>query len=832
MLRAFLSHSSKDKSEYVDIVADRLGKSRVVYDEWTFEAGLKTADEILKTLGKSDIFVIFLSNHAVDSEWVKGELAEAYERLGVDRVQQIYPLIIDKDLHHSDPRIPEWMRTEYNLRYVSRPSVAARRIVEQLRILSWQLHPKLYERNRLFVGRNNLLAAFEERVDSLDESVPVCFIASGLKGVGRRTLLKKCLVKADLIEESYEPASIVLFDTDSIEDFLLKIYDLGFSAEMDLTNLLSTPVSRKLDMARTLVRDIQEAEEILLIVDDGCIVTRDGIITQWFDSLVTDLASTERPTFAIVSTYRTWRKTLRHTTSIFRLEVPELQAKERNGLLKRYAEMRGLDLRLDDLRFFAGLLTGLPEQAFYTVHLIEEIGLTKAKSESSLIVEFNTNRVIKLVRRYEERPNALEFLAFLAQFDFISYNFIFEIVGLDDSYAHLLDEFFTSAIVEFIGATREYVRVNDAIRDYVLRNYNLSDRYREKLRLHLERFLRDYRPEDSDVSDLLFTMRAALLTNQPIDPRYLIPSHFLKSMKELYDYQRHDEVIELADRVLVNADYMDAAIEQQIRYNLCMSLARLRSGRFVSEVQKISGPEHKFLFGFYYRLVGNYAKALDSLNGALNERANFPRARNELARIYLYLEDFERARQLAKRAYEDNRTNSYAIKTYFDVVVRLPRSEENKAILLTLLAEFAKLGHDKAVEMFLNAQALYLAFYSEDYRGATELARQARDAAPKNAVTQPSITRFLIAAHFCDTAEMDRVLRKLDSQGYGEGSDFRARYVQMRSVWMAMSGDVNGAREYATRWLKSTYPADALERLKLRLQEEALRCTGKPGSPN
>ena len=61
MVRCFLSHSSKDKKSYVEIVAKHLGFHNCVYDDFTFEEGMQPLEEILKWLDKSDIFVIFLS---------------------------------------------------------------------------------------------------------------------------------------------------------------------------------------------------------------------------------------------------------------------------------------------------------------------------------------------------------------------------------------------------------------------------------------------------------------------------------------------------------------------------------------------------------------------------------------------------------------------------------------------------------------------------------------------------------------------------------------------------------------------------------------------------
>lgn len=54
MIKAFLSHSSADKDNFVRIVADRLkNKLGIHYDEYTFEIGNRTIDEILDGLGKN-----------------------------------------------------------------------------------------------------------------------------------------------------------------------------------------------------------------------------------------------------------------------------------------------------------------------------------------------------------------------------------------------------------------------------------------------------------------------------------------------------------------------------------------------------------------------------------------------------------------------------------------------------------------------------------------------------------------------------------------------------------------------------------------------------------
>lgn len=73
MGRAFLSHSSANK-KFVEPIAKLLGNDRCIYDARTFEAGMQTISEIFTGLSNTDVFVFFISDAALNSEWVKIEL--------------------------------------------------------------------------------------------------------------------------------------------------------------------------------------------------------------------------------------------------------------------------------------------------------------------------------------------------------------------------------------------------------------------------------------------------------------------------------------------------------------------------------------------------------------------------------------------------------------------------------------------------------------------------------------------------------------------------------------------------------------------------------------
>lgn len=118
MGRAFLSHSSKDKI-LVEAVAKKLGNKYCIYDTFSFEEGQKNLDEIKKGLEDIDLFVIFLSNNSLESEWVKKELEIAYDKLLKKEIGKIYPIIIDTEISYEDSRIPEYLK-EYNLQKITK----------------------------------------------------------------------------------------------------------------------------------------------------------------------------------------------------------------------------------------------------------------------------------------------------------------------------------------------------------------------------------------------------------------------------------------------------------------------------------------------------------------------------------------------------------------------------------------------------------------------------------------------------------------------------------------------------------------------------------------
>src|SRR4051794_35909596 len=79
-MKAFLSHATADK-QFVGLVAKYLGREYIVYDAYSFDHGEEFKSEIVRGLGKSNIFVFFVSRASLKSFWVDLELDEARRKL-------------------------------------------------------------------------------------------------------------------------------------------------------------------------------------------------------------------------------------------------------------------------------------------------------------------------------------------------------------------------------------------------------------------------------------------------------------------------------------------------------------------------------------------------------------------------------------------------------------------------------------------------------------------------------------------------------------------------------------------------------------------------------
>lgn len=330
------------------------------------------------------------------------------------------------------------MRDEYNLRPILRPTQVVRRIHMKIRELAWEIHPRLKDRQRIFVGRNEEMKKIEERYDDYMRPQPTALICSGLHLIGRKKTMQQGLIKSAKIEETYVPSQILMTAQDSVEDFILRVADLGIS-ETNISNLHSISLNEKIELAADLCKSLQEQDEVILIEDTGALINYERKLAPWFSKVLDLLVPNGITCLAIASRFRPNFNEVRRD-DVFYFSLAELNINERMGLLKRIAEFEKLILKSEDYDYFKNLLHGYPDQVFYAVSIIKDMGLPTAKKKTELLVEFNFDRAAKLVEDYAPTDSEKGFLYLLSEFDFISFDFLESLVDLKD-YTNSLQRF-------------------------------------------------------------------------------------------------------------------------------------------------------------------------------------------------------------------------------------------------------------------------------------------------------------------------------------------------------------------------------------------------------
>ncbi|SFS06187.1 toll/interleukin-1 receptor domain-containing protein [Anaeromicropila populeti] len=819
-MRVFLSHSSKDKEFYVSKVAKRIGRDRVVYDELTFEEGLKSIDEINRTLKASDLFVVFLSLNSIESDWVKYELFKAHDLLDEGgKIQQIYPIIIDNKLKYNDPKIPDWLR-DNNLQLVVSSNKASDLILQRLRELSYKQHPRLEEKNKIFVGRNDIINMFEMRINDFEKVVPFSIFASGIQNIGRKKVMYYSFLKVNLIRSSYRMPIVELNSHESIEDFILKIDDLGLTQSIKRTGLLNLTLEEKIALLKNILEQIKEERQRIFIEDNGCIITHDRELVGWFKELYKSIRDFDYIVMGVSSIYRIYESYTFELENIFFAHVPELNKEERAALFYKYLQFENIKLSTEDIRHFVDLLSGFPEQAYYAVRLINEMGLPRALLNSKLIIDYNSDRVIYLINELEKDKNAMNILALLSEYSAIGYNTFFNIVGYTDENNDILEKLFSKGICETFGRNKEYIRLNDIVHDYLIRmGLKIPENYKKIILNSLNNFIEKQVDGEyiTDISEYQYLIKKAIIENR-IDEvtELLVPSHYLQSMKELYDVRKnYDDVISLAYRVLENDKFMDEHISNEIRYYLCMSLARMKDQRFKAEVMKIKGAEHDFLYGFYYRQTGNTKKAIEKYEIALRKRKRFARAQRDLVQVYLSIEDYENAYKLAKENYEnDNQRNPFHIHAYFSALIRLNNIKDKNQTLNKLVGELEVNKHENAKEFFYRCKAQFEAFVNNDPKEALRLINSACKEFPYN--YRVLIDKFYICAKFKKTKDMEELIEEYTKKYKSKNTNHNNTIIKLKILLFAVTGESekipsiikglqNYPEEYITKWIDRYY---------------------------
>lgn len=704
MAKAFLSHSSIDKN-LVERIALQLGRNNCHYDSLTFDAGNKALDEIFEGLEDTDVFVLFISEAALESPWVKKEITQAKKLSNKSIIDRIFPLIIDERINHNDLRIPNWIKKPYNIRKFDNEVIILKKIKQFLREGNFKQYANLRDLNDLFVGRNDVMQEFERKLINIHNTKPTCIIASSFfEGMGRRTFLRNGLIKTRIIDKLYEPVPISISTKESIEDFLYKLNFVENTPEIFRHDFAEDDLKTKILLARDLVKKFVDNGEILFVVDEGSIVLPNHTLVDWFKEIISDPRLENQVCICLISKFKPYVPAIRRLKNVLNFQITELSYEDTQTFFLQYLNLINHHLKPEDSKFFLQYLKGIPGQIIYAANLIESMGVNEAEAYVQDIEEFDELRALSILDYLREDNLSKQIIIGLSKFEVISYDLVYKIYGESEEVYKSIQKLSDLTLFFAVSSTHDYLKLNSSIADYISRSkLELDKKYQEKINEIAKEAIE--KPlelnEHSDYSEFLFTLQNMIKEGIPIPSKYLIPSFILKSIIKEYNDRHYKTVIELATKLLENEDKFDSQIIRETRIWLCLAYCRKQNEKFFEVINYFkldyeeSLIEFYFLFGFYYRNGDNMDDAERNFLEVLKIDANHSRTKRELVNVYLRKGEYMKALNWARENYTRFKTNILHIQAYFTCLIKKEEITDNDLIIISELLNNASKSLDK-----------------------------------------------------------------------------------------------------------------------------------------
>lgn len=784
MKKVFLSHSSKDK-EFVRKVANIIGLNLCVIDECEFEIGMKNIDEIFKGIGKCDIFVYFISHNSLESDWVKKELNIANDKIinFSEKKMQIYPIIIDPTINFSDERIAEFLKSgdnSYNLRHILKPEIAARKIKTQLIKLEMAQDRIFEERNNYYYGRDEEKFLLKKRIDDvINFSGLRCLVVSGIPGIGRRSFVNAVLKDAGLMEKYYFPIVICLGRTDSIDNFLRLLHNIGIGKYTldDLSKAIS--MDEKILILVNMLQEVQKYQEFLVIEDNECLIKINGKLAFWFENAISELDS--KLTIAIVSEVRLDEFKYRKRNIITSIELKELSKSDTLGMLRTYSKLEGVPFDNEDREFMSNCLSGYPPQVEYCVDLAKAEGKEYVKNHTDKIADMPeqiSSQLIELAYYDFPKKEVIDcILALIVEFGTVPVSLLNKIFKLNKEYSEAFYRIRALSICYFVGNEKEYVKLNSFLHNFIERNkFKVAPDVQNIIQENISAFEKNINDEqytdELDYTEVSYYIKELLKTEKKIPSRFLYGTIFLQSIISLYNTKQYNKVIRIVKKLIEENDmiFYDDEVEKRIMYYYCLALARMRVPDFGKTVSFFEGNDnyinYNFLRGFYCRILGEFEYAEKFYLNVLKRDPGNLKTRRELVIMYNSNQQYEMARELAQSNYKQNRDNIYYMQAYFDCLINKGSlsDEEEKDMEQIINRVKAIYREIKRNSMYYQILAKFEAFRMNNKDKALNYIKEGIDNNNDEIISYLLKEKFDIYEHFHDIDGMEKTIEALSEE--------------------------------------------------------------------
>jgi tetratricopeptide (TPR) repeat protein len=622
-VKAYLAYSHTDKV-YVDFVAHRLTRARVIHDTSTFAPGQDFRDLIRDGLDHAALFVLFASRASLASTWVRFEINEAEMRRISAKLQGVLTVIIDPHITPAD--LPEWMRRG---RMVLQPRAvhAARLILQQL------IYQTGAEQQSLFFGREELMSeCARQLVPSGGGEPPRVFLLSGLDGVGRRSVARRAL--RDNLFLEFGP-TLHLEETATTERLYMLMLDetAGIDDRESLRDASETfRQSTATERARLMfeqVRIINSDNATPVIVDEGILLDEHGRFIPEVEALFELVATAEASCFlTIIQRRRPWHDaTKQRSVPVAMASVPPLSLDATKRLLIQSLKAAGLGVpAAADVEELAPFLGGYPPAVSLAVGFARTYGLSALVADKSTLVDFKVRALGRIVERLQLSAAEKAVLRALGMETALSFDVLEVASGLSaENLAKALRN-----LVDLSLVVHEVERYSLAgpVRDIVFRVVGAltSQDYEDVASRLRSRYWKDTKTELPRLDAIDATIYAVARSEKgglKEFAEFLLPSSLLRLARDSYNQRDWSGARDFAERAVKFADTRDRAMmflgKALVRLAYEGSASWDAAEKVVAQAEEGRLRGSQYLRGFLEWKRGNLAQAVRAFEAA--ERA-------------------------------------------------------------------------------------------------------------------------------------------------------------------------------------------------------------------
>lgn len=700
-MKAFLSHSSKDKS-IVRKIADRLGCARCEYDEYTFEYTLNSK-AIRTALARSDIFVLFLSENSTGSSFVDEEIRHSLDLRAQGKLKKILIFPLDDTSYKA---LPEWMQSINNVIRLSSYHSIYRKIESEL----FELEMINSQSSMIVIPREEEEQELRKALSKPPGDAPIALHIVGHTGIGRRTLLREALKKT-FPRQIQTFIQIPLGKFEGPNEFYRRLYELFVVSSIDrqisdFEKFRNSSEEEQVELLCDLFIEVGKGEEFIIVDDQGGVYTDSGNYQTYLVSLVDKLRGASRPFVGFIQTRMMPLRYREENIGSFHQHLTSMSDTQISQLTSFSLKDSKVDYSAKQLSDICLLLDGNPINVKLAMKAIGSYGLASFIADPSILIEWKRRRAEDFLSKIEFCNTEIDILSVLFDYRYVGLEIIIDIltdeIGEITTSLRRLEEY---CCIERSGSL---YTIPSALRDAIGRDrrFQKKDSWRKAAASKIVDVVSKYNGDDRAPVSLLETAAiASIIADKPklLISRYILPSYYVTLALRAYQDDRQKAAIDFSNLAWDGKNNLTTDAKIEVLRIRGLASARLGDEDGLNFALKELGTfprdkvacRHKFfLEGFSLRLRRRLDDAEKKFLAAHKLAPRNLSINRELANIYRLRREFVEGESYARAAFGVAPTNPFILDILLECL--LGKSQENIAVdhseINRLLQDLAKYG--------------------------------------------------------------------------------------------------------------------------------------------